>query len=170
VRSVLIDPSDSRRIVSGGAQGFYRSTDGGTTWSQSLTAVINNIVFDPRNSNILYATTQTTGVQRSTDGGATFTSINTGLTNLRTSRAAGVVFDPRDSQILYIATEGGGVFKSRNGGASWVSTNQGLANLNVNTLEIDPQNPDILYAGGSTGVFKTVTGGEPGVGPRMEPR
>jgi hypothetical protein len=83
---------------------------------------------------------------------------------LRTSRVAGVVFDPRDSQVLYVGTEGGGVFKSRNGGATWTAINQGLTNLTVFALEIGPQDPPILYAGGGSGVFKTVTGGEVATG------
>jgi photosystem II stability/assembly factor-like uncharacterized protein len=105
----------------------------------------------------VYASTQANGVLRSTDGGRTFSEINTGLTTLRTSRGAGVLIDPRDSQVLYVGTEGGGVFESRDGGASWNAINQGLSNLNVFGLAIDPRNPDILYAGGGSGVFKKTT-------------
>lgn len=160
LQGVGVDPNDARRILSGGSQGLYRSVDGGTTWTQVFTTFTDNIVFDPRNSSVVYVTTQTTGVQRSTDGGVTFSAANTGLTNLRVSRAAGVVIDPRDSQLLYVATEGDGVFKSRNGGATWSAINNGLTNRNVFALAIDPLDPRILYVGGASGVFKTTTGGE----------
>jgi photosystem II stability/assembly factor-like uncharacterized protein len=163
-QGLAIDPTDARRILVGGSQGLYRSIDGGTTWTQVLTAFTQNVVFDPRNPSVVYASMQTSGVQRSTDYGATFSPLNTGLTTLRTSRGAGVVIDPRDSQVLYVGTEGGGVFKSRNGGATWSALNQGLTNLTVFALEIDPQDPRILYAGGGSGVFKTITGGEVATG------
>lgn len=158
-RSIAIDPTDGRRVFSAGNRGLYRTTDGGTTWTQPITVSTSNVVIDPRNPSVVYVSTQAGGVLRSADGGGTFSTINIGLTTLRTSRGAGVLIDPRDSQVLYVGTEGGGVFKSRNGGASWNAINQGLTNLTVFGLAIDSQNPDILYAGGGTGVFKTTTGG-----------
>jgi photosystem II stability/assembly factor-like uncharacterized protein len=156
-RSVL---ADGDRILAGGRQGLHRSTDGGITWTQTATAFINNLTVDPRDANLVYAATQT-GVLRSRDGGVTFTAINAGLTVLRTSRGSSVLVDPRDSATLYVGTEGAGVFKSTDGGQSWRSVSQGLANLNVFALALDPANPDVLYAGGASGVFKTTTGGEP---------
>lgn len=98
---------------------------------------------------------------RSRDGGATFTAVNSGLTSLRMSRGNGVVIDPRSSNTLVVGTEGAGVFKSTDGGQSWRAVSQGLANLTVFGLAIDPSNPDVLYAGGGSGVFTTVTAGEP---------
>ena len=86
-----------------------------------------------------------------------------------------LAFDPRDSHVLYAALNGTygrgcvGIFKSTDGAASWTSANSGLpsmlANYGVNTLFIDPQNPDTLYASGAAvfvggGVFKSTDGGE----------
>jgi photosystem II stability/assembly factor-like uncharacterized protein len=159
-RSIAIDPTDGRRVFSAGNRGLYRTTDGGTTWTQSITVFTSNVVIDSHNPNVVYASTQANGVLRSADGGETFSAINTGLTTLRTSRGAGVLIDPRDSRVLYVGTEGGGVFTSRDGGASWSAINQGLTNITVFALAIDPQNPGILYAGGGSGVFKTTTGGK----------
>ncbi len=121
---------------------------------------MSNITVDPRDASLVYAATQTGGVLRSRDGGATFTAINSGLTSLRMSRGNGVVIDPRSSNTLYVGTEGAGVFKSTDGGQSWRAVSQGLANLTVFALAIDPANPDVLYAGGGSGVFKTTTGAE----------
>ena len=69
---------------------------------------------------------------RSRDGGATFTAVNSGLTSLRMSRGNRACVGER-----------------------------GGANLTVFGLAIDPSNPDVLYAGGGSGVFTTVTAGEP---------
>ena len=86
-----------------------------------------------------------------------------------------LAFDPRDSHVLYAALNGTygrgcvGIFKSTDGAATWTSADSGLpsvlANYGVNTLLIDPQNSDTLYASGAPvfvggGVFKSTDGGE----------
>lgn len=152
---------DGDRLLAGGRLGFHRSTDGGATWTQTLSVYVSNITVDPRDTNVVYAATQAGGVLRSRDGGATFVSINNGLTSLRISRGNGVTIDPRSSNVLYVGTEGAGVFKSTDGGQAWRAVSQGLGNLTVFGLAINPSNPDELYAGGGSGVFKTTTGGEP---------
>ena len=162
VRGVAIDPGNSRHLLVASNQGLFRSVDGGENWSRLLTTAVGNVVFDARNPQLVYASTSANGVQRSTDRGASFLPSNTGLTALVTSRGAGVVIDPRNSQVLYLGTENGGVFKSTNGGATWLAINDGLSDLRVFALAIDPRNPDTLYAAGSSSVFKTTTGGEPG--------
>ena len=158
IRSVAVNGS---RILASGRLGLFRSVDNGVTWTQIITVYVSNITVDPSNPNTVYAAMQTGGVSVSTDGGATFRAINNGLTSLRTSRGNGVVIDPRRPTTLYIGTEEAGVFKSIDGGATWRSVNQGLTNLIVLALAIDPSNPDIVYAGGGSGVFKTTTGGDP---------
>jgi len=54
------------------------------------------------------------------------------------------------------------VYKTPNGGESWVPKNNGLMSLDVRSLAIDPQNPEIVYAGlaEGAGIFKTSNGGE----------
>jgi hypothetical protein len=158
VRAIL---ADGDRLLAGGRLGLHRSTDGGATWTQPLTASVSNLTVDPRNSAIVYAALQTGGVMRSRDGGATFETTNTGLTSLRTSRGNGVVIDPTDSAVIYIGTEGGGVFKSTDSGGTWRAVSQGLSNPTVFALAIDPRDRNVLYAGGGSGVFRTATGGEP---------
>ena len=46
-------------------------------------------------------------------------------------------------------------------GTGQVARSVGLTNLTVFALAIDPASPDVLYAGGGSGVFKTTTGAEP---------
>ncbi|GEM_PF-941027 len=70
-----------------------------------------------------------------------------------------LVIDPVTMDTLYAATSGG-VYKSTNGGADWYAVNGELTNTNVRCLVVDPDNPDILYAGTfGGGVFKTIDGG-----------
>jgi len=67
-------------------------------------------------------------------------------------RISALVTDPVRSDVLYLGTFNGGVFKSTDGGAKWTVLNEGLSSF-VRTLVINPQAPEILYAGTLGGVF-----------------
>jgi photosystem II stability/assembly factor-like uncharacterized protein len=80
------------------------------------------------------------GAYKSTDGGATWNRMP----------VPGAVFtvalDPVDPSIVY-AGGGIGVQKSVNGGATWTEYTQGLPAFPPQVLVVDPQTPNILYAG-----------------------
>lgn len=88
-------------------RGVYKTTDGGKTWKKTLyinenTGVID-LVIDPRNPNILYASAwrrerrawnfiesgEETGIYKSTDGGETWTLISTKQSGFPTGAGAG---------------------------------------------------------------------------------
>ena len=55
----------------------------------------------------------------------------------------------------------GGVFKTTNGGQSWIAVSNGLPDTPVQSLAVDPNNPDTVYAAiYANGIFKTVDGGQ----------
>lgn len=60
---------------------------------------------------------------------------------------------------LYLATPGQGVLISTDNCRSWQASNDGLGNLFVNTLAIDPNHSDIVYAGTDGGAFVSYNGG-----------
>jgi len=68
--------------------------------------------------------------------------------------------DKKDSDVIYAAMKNAGVYKTIDGGLSWRPAHYGLASTQVESLLIDSQNPQILYAGTLGGVFKTEDGGE----------
>jgi len=118
-------------------------------------------------------------VYKSTNGGESWKAIWRG-DNL----ARYILIDPRESNVLYISTGifdreaansdhttntpgGEGVLKSTDGGQTWTSINNGLTNLYIGTLDMHPDNPDILLAGAANnayrenaGVFLTTNGGQ----------
>jgi photosystem II stability/assembly factor-like uncharacterized protein len=111
---------------------------------------------------------------------------NLGPTNI-SGYMAGTVpavgYSPYNLSILYVASgrggpwqgniyQGeivsgfGGMFRSDDFGRTWVSINNGLNSTEVNTIAVDPYNPDIVViaTGGIAsmvggGIFKTVNGG-----------
>ncbi len=171
---------------------IYKSTDGGNSWRVvfdhpdaspgTCPGVVRgcwhgfkDIVYAPSNPNIVYAgmrrdrsavdgpylPTPSYGMYKSTDGGETWVEINTGLGTSFINIHC-IAIHPTDPNTVYIGTWRDGVFKTTDGGQSWVMKNNGLASADVRSIAIDPQNPQVIYAGlgGGAGVFKSTNGGE----------
>jgi hypothetical protein len=104
---------------------IYRSTNGGTSWSQLATNVqpasynewTNAIAVDPNNHNRILAAG--VGLSRATNG-STFNSV--GGTH---SDHHSIVYSPESSSVIYMATDGG-VYKSTDAGATWTLTSTQL--------------------------------------------
>jgi photosystem II stability/assembly factor-like uncharacterized protein len=174
---ILIDPRNSDVVYvasqgplwsKGGERGLYKTTDGGTTWSRVLHVDdwtgVNDVQLDPRNPDILIATTWQrqrrtccfvaggpgSGVHRSTDGGKTWTKSQAGFPSGDLGRI-GLAISPADPDVVYAiadAAQGlGGFFRSTNGGASWerMSGYQTGGNY-YNEIFADPHDVDRVYA------------------------
>jgi photosystem II stability/assembly factor-like uncharacterized protein len=86
----------------------------------------------------------------STDNGMTWEACGEDVTTAQSdSRLA---FDLQGER-LYLATPGQGVLVSTDKCSSWQASNNGLSNLFVNTVAMDPNNPDIVYAGTDGGAY-----------------
>ena len=68
--------------------------------------------------------------------------------------------DKKDPDVIYAAMKNAGVYKTIDSGLSWRPAHHGLASTQVESLLIDSQNPQVLYASTMGGVFKTEDGGE----------
>ena len=124
----------------GGDRGLYKTVDGGKTWKKVLeiseNTGVNNVVIDPVDNNVMYATseqrrrrTQTrigggpeSALWKSTDGGETWRKITKGLPN--TDKAGmSIAISPVDHNVVYIMIEAsqnkGGFFRSTDMGETW---------------------------------------------------
>jgi hypothetical protein len=82
-----------------------------------------------------------------------------------------LAINPQDPSVIYAATgngvqgngvQGNGVFETTNGGASWTAVTPSLLppNVAVKTIAINPQSPNMIYAGADDGtVFKSINSG-----------
>ncbi|PTX63995.1 putative secreted protein (Por secretion system target) [Kordia periserrulae] len=71
--------------------------------------------------------------------------------------------------VLYCGTESGEIYKTTNGGNTWTNASKTLvttlapqaviANAGVRAIAVHPTNPDIVYAGSGSELFKTTNGG-----------
>jgi photosystem II stability/assembly factor-like uncharacterized protein len=179
--AVVVDPKDSNIVWLGTGEnnnqrsvafgdGIYKSLDAGKTWKRmglEHSEHIQNIVIDPRNSNVVYVTAigplwtsgGDRGLYKTTDGGATWKAV---LTVSADTGATDMVMDPKKPDTLYVAMlqrrrqvgqliGGGpesGIFKSTDGGAKWTKLTKGLPTVEMGRvgLGINPKNPKTLYA------------------------
>lgn len=124
----------------GGERGFYKTTDGGATWNQTLGnnewTGVTDILIDPRNPDVLYAATWDrhrtvaaymgggpgSGIHRSLDGGETWEKLSSGIPNSNLGKI-GLALNPFNPDMIYAAIEldrkKGGIFMSANMGKSW---------------------------------------------------
>jgi len=166
VTTVTGVPSQPRTFYMGVASGgVFRTTDAGTSWvpitdgkvplgSTGSVAVAesdpNTIYLGTGSDDIRSNVSTGRGVYKTTDGGGTWT-----FAGLRDAGQIGAVrIHPRNPNTVWVAAIGNafktnaerGVFKSTDGGRSWrkvlfVSDSVGAADL-----ELNPANPDVVYA------------------------
>jgi photosystem II stability/assembly factor-like uncharacterized protein len=136
-------PSPSR--LSPSETRLYKSTDGGASWRRTDAGLagiggIQKVLVSPANSQGVYAV-YFDALFRSTDAGAHWNRVaQAPLQGAITDLAAG------PDGTLYAATSNTGVYSSPDG-LVWTSISDGLSSLAVKVLELDPADPDTLYAG-----------------------
>lgn len=151
--------------VGGADGGIFKTTNGGTTFKpifdNQAVLSIGAITVAPSDPNVIWVGTGEgdprntasfgDGVYRSTDAGDTWRHL--GLNE--TERIKRIKVDPRDPDVAYVAAlgrawgpnEDRGVFKTTDGGKTWVKTLFIDKDTGCSDIDIDPQNPRILYAG-----------------------
>ena len=143
IRKIMVNPANSNQVVACGVSGMYKSIDGGLSWTHSLDSLFWDLVKDPVNSNILYASSgwlqyQNIGnaaIYKSTDFGSTWTMLNTGITPTGAVQRIKLTIAPSDPNYIYAMAVGldegsAGIYKSINAGSTWTFVNPG-----VNMLE-----------------------------------
>jgi photosystem II stability/assembly factor-like uncharacterized protein len=164
-------------------RGIFRTTDGGKTWAKVLSKDQDtggiDVVFDPQNSNIVFAGLWQarrqpwhfssggpgSGLYRSEDGGATWKHLEgNGLPDGILGRI-GVSVSGADSNRVYAMIEAkeGGLFRSEDGGTKWTRVNEdGRFRQRAwyfSKIYADPKAADTVYVL-NTGLFRSVDGGK----------
>jgi photosystem II stability/assembly factor-like uncharacterized protein len=169
VWSLAVLPRSPKTVyASTGALGVFETVDGGAHWRPLATGLRGGayaVAVDPGDpANVIvgaswarsrYGTSlPTREIATSDDGGRTWTTARFG------GRSAGVV--AISGKTAYAGSDvGDGVFGSRDGGRSWRHLGPPGV-IYVQTLAVEPANPDVVYAGviGKThGLYKSADGG-----------
>ena len=165
ISDLAVNPDNTSEYYVGVASGgLWKTTNHGTTFEPIFddqpVFSIGCLAMDPNNSNIVWVGTGENntqrnlaygdGVYKTTDGGKTFTNMG-----LKTSSQIGkIMIDPRNSNVVYVAAQGQawgpggerGLYKTTDGGKSWNRILEIGDYTGVSDMEMDPRNPDILYA------------------------
>ena len=177
--------------VGAASGGVWKSDDAGTTFEPVFDEhpqSIGAIRVDPSDPDVVWVGTGETwvrnsvsvgaGVFKTTDGGESWKSMG-----LEASERIGAIrIDPTNGDVVYVCATGAlwnaneerGVYKTTDGGETWEAILQLDADTGCADLDIDPQDPSILYAalwqfrrspdyfesgGPGSGLYKTSDGG-----------
>lgn len=177
IGGIVIDPRNSQIVFvaaegsvwgPGGERGLYKSIDGGKTWKKVLNISentgVNNVVYDPRNPDIMYATSEQrrrhvytkigggpeTAVYKSIDAGETWEKAESGLPSVDKG-GMGLAISPVNPDYLYLIVEAaenkGGFFRSTNQGATWEKMSDHTAQGQYyNEIFCDPVDLNKVYS------------------------
>ncbi len=146
----------------------WESKDAGTTWKSPSGTIgvaglvaIRDFSFLPTDGSRLAAAANAGIVMESTDGAATFRKVGT----LPVNTLMAVRYDRTDAKTLYVAsalvTPGvERVYVTHDSGQTWQPLSRtgqpgGLPDMPVMTLEQDPRDPKVLWAGTYVGLYRS---------------
>ncbi len=170
ISSLIVDPTNPNVMYAGTGEGFsnadavrgagvFKSTDGGTTWTQLASTntsswyYVNRLAISPNGVNLIAATGS--GLYHSTDGGVTWAQRLSG--NWKDVR-----FDPTNSNNAVAAGSGYSWYTTGGGGSGTWTAATGLPASGRIELAYAPSNPTIVYASveQSTGaIYKSTDSG-----------
>jgi photosystem II stability/assembly factor-like uncharacterized protein len=171
--------------------GVYKTTDGGLNWSAASDAyfggTIGAITVDPKNADVVWVgggetdirgnTAGGDGLWKTTDGGKKWTMLG-----FREEHIAAIRIHPANTDVAWLAVFGNpfkagstrGVFKTTDGGKTFSKVLFVDDSTGAIDIQVDPSNPDILYAatwqayrtswslssgGPGSGIYKSLDGG-----------
>ncbi len=152
----------------GGDRGLYKTTDGGKTWKKVLdiseNTGIRNVVMDPVDPDVLYATSEQrrrhvytkigggpeSAVYKSTDNGETWRKIMKGLPEVDLG-GMGIAVSPADHNVVYLIVEAaedkGGFFRSTDRGETWQRmSDYSSSGQYFNEIYCDPLDVNKVYS------------------------
>ena len=166
VTTVTGVPTQPRTFYMGVASGgLFRTTDGGATWTAITDGKVplgstGSVAVADSDPNVIYLGTGSDGVRsnvstgrgmyKSTDGGQTWRFI--GLYNA--GQIGAVRIHPKNPDIVWVAAGGDifkpnserGVFKTTDGGQTWRKVLFISDTLGAMDVELQPKNPDMVFA------------------------
>jgi photosystem II stability/assembly factor-like uncharacterized protein len=190
---IKVDPRDSNVVYvavqgplwsAGGDRGLYKTVDGGKNWKRILSAGeytgVNEVHLDPRNPDILFASTHQkfrnvaalmdggpeSGIHKSTDGGETWRELTEGIPTEDKGKI-GLSISPVDPDVVYatieLAQRTGGLWRSTNSGESWEKRSDevysGTGPHYYQEIFASPHDVDTVYQVAPT-LHRTVDGGK----------
>jgi len=179
---LAIDPRDSRIVYAslwntrrppwsiyppsyGPGSGLYKSTDGGTTWTELKSGIPSEAVgrigvaVAPTNAHRVYAIVDAKqgGLYRSDDAGATWSRVSADQRIWgRGWYFCKVTVDSRNADIVYVSNTS--LYRSADGGRSWTAIKGAPGGDDYHQLWVDPDDPKRMVLASDQGAVVSVDG------------
>ncbi len=171
---VVMDPNDSR-VLYYGTNRVYRTTNGADSWqaiSGNLTlqkpgsrlGTVTSIAVAPANSSVIYAGTDDSQVWVTDNAGQNWKEVSAALPYRWITRVA---VDPTNENIAYVTFSGlkwnspqPHVFRTADMGTTWENLSNNLPDAPVNTIVVDPIDPNFLYVGTDVSAYYSANAGQ----------
>ena len=176
VSRIVIDPNDPNHLLASAGEadedligststsGIFKSTDGGVSWTKvySSSRPVYQIIAQPNDFNVLYATVRTIGVIKSVDAGLTWTESANGIGQVERTELG---ISESNPNVLYASAVGslsfgsGDLYYTSDAGANWklltpeedmdegIDLLGGQGNYD-NTVLVHPYDENTVYVGG----------------------
>ena len=196
IANIIVDPKDPNRLFVAAQghpygpnpeRGIFRSLDGGQTFTKVLYKDENvggmDLTFDPRNSQIIFASMWSSrrppwttgggydgpgsGLYKSIDGGNNWRQLTKGLPGEAEGIGRiGQTVSPSDPDRMYAwvnAKKGSGIYRSDDAGESWQQVNSegriyGRGD-DFGCVRVDPTNKDVIYVA-NTSTYRSTDAGK----------
>ena len=194
IADFAVNPGNNSEYYVAAASGnIWKTENAGVTWKPVFDKYgaysIGCLAMDPTNPNVVWAGTGENnhqralgygdGVYRTMDGGKSWENMG-----LKESRQIGrILINPKNPGIVYVAAEGSawgpggdrGLYKTVDAGKTWKKVLDISKDTGINSMEMDPRDPDVIIAsseqrrrhvhtkiggGPETAIYKTTDGGE----------
>lgn len=152
-------------FVGSASGGVWKTTNGGITWKPIFddqpVSSIGDLALEPGNPDVIYVGTGESnvrnsvsignGIYKSTDGGQSWQHL--GLEE--TEHISRIIIHPHNPDVLFVGAlghafgpnEDRGVYMTRDGGKTWKKVLYVDEKHGVSDMDIDHNNPNVLYAG-----------------------
>ena len=186
IRAIATHPEHSETVFAGTQHGLYRSTDHGERWEKLNVPdhglPVWSLMFDSRDSRVLYAGYENCEIFRSEDGGERWHQLPVSVRFPEVTVAPGanpakrvleLAANPANPDEVYGAIEVGGVIRSLDAGEHWENMSHGQY-LNDDTVDmhgvlVSRWRPGTVFAAGRAGLFSSTDQGRHWASARLEP-
>ena len=161
---VAVSPEKDYILSASASGGVWKSTDEGDSWQpifeKEISTSIGDIAIAPSDKNTIWVGTGESnlfrsshagcGIYKSTDGGKSF--VHMGLENSNT--ISRIIIHPENPDLVYVGVSGNewtlnkerGLYMTTDGGNTWELTLQKDELTGVIDVDMDPSDPNIIYA------------------------
>lgn len=159
--SLSVSPVDSKLVFGWFRGDLQRSTDGGNTWKAFSTGFpVTSLKADPKDKNLLYATTPTSaGIMMSHNMGESWAHLSS---DLEGGIVSAVAINPNDTtKLLTFSEKLGGLGKSSDSGKTWQKLDETFNGEEVLYIAISPEDAQTVYSLTHTNsLYKSLDGGD----------